>query len=395
MLRRPNQTVFYMYLKKSDTGFIMKQKVLFVVISMNVGGTEKALLNMLEVMGPDKFDVDLYLLEKKGGYLEDVPGWVHVHVFEEYAETKSWILDPPLQVVKRLLKKGRFLIACRLALTHILFKMTGDRYAYDKAVISCYKPVENEYDAAVAYTGPFDFVTILVREKVKARRYIQWIHFDVSKFTFNTKTAQRVYPEYHEIIVVSSAAARHLLEKMPSVKDKIKIIPNFVPITACREKASAFDPYTSVESGVMKILTVGRLTAEKGQIIIPDVVKALIEKGVSDFHWFVLGDGNQREGIEKRIADLGVSAYITMVGLEKNPYPYYQGADIYVQTSLHEGFCLTIAEALAFDKYVISTEVDGAYDQIKNDSQGCIVKRSVDDMTGAVADAIAKRRETV
>ena len=110
------------------------------------------------------------------------------------------------------------------------------------------------------------------------------------------------------------------------------------------------------------ILTVGRLTSEKGQIIIPEIVRLLIDKGIDNFIWYIVGDGNQRGKVQDKILEYQVNNYIKLEGVQKNPYPYYKGADLYVQTSLHEGYCITIAEALLFSKYVISTDVAGAYD---------------------------------
>lgn len=80
-----------------------------------------------------------------------------------------------------------------------------------------------------------------------------------------------------------------------------------------------------------------------------------------------------KEKIEEEIIKYNISDNIEMVGLTDNPYPYYKGADLYVQTSLHEGYCLTIAEALLFNKYVISTDVAGAYDQITSEKIGSII----------------------
>ena len=54
------------------------KKVLFVLNNMNIGGTEKSLLNLIDTISPVKYDVTLLLLEKTGGFMEYVPSWVHV-----------------------------------------------------------------------------------------------------------------------------------------------------------------------------------------------------------------------------------------------------------------------------------------------------------------------------
>lgn len=363
----------------------MKEKVMLLITNMNIGGTEKALLNMLAVMDPEKYEVDLYLLEKKGGYLGDIPAWVNVLEVNEFQNVKPWIMDLPLKIAGDLVKAGKVIIAARLFAAHVVYKLNSDRTHYYKVVLSQMRDVEKQYDTAIAYTGPFDFATSFVLNKVRAKKKIQWIHFDISKFGFNEAFARRNYPRYTQIAAVSTEAAKQLGQKLPEIKEKITVIPNFVPVSHCVRKAAEYEAYSQGEKQ-FKILTVGRLSSEKGQIIIPNVVFALLEKGLRDFTWYVIGDGNQREAIEKRISELGVAEYIKMVGLEKNPYPYYRGTDLYVQTSLHEGYCLTIAEARVFGKYIISTDVAGAYDQIKDTSVGKIVPRN----TQSLAETIFK-----
>lgn len=349
------------------------KKVMFLISNLNVGGTERALINMLEFMDKNSYEVDVWLLEKKGGFLTELPEWVNLKVVEDYSKVSDWIMKPPLSVIKKLFHERKIMLALKLFLTHFIFKITKDRTKYYNVVLSQMADVEKTYDAAVAYSGPMDFITLYILKKVRAKEKIQWIHFDVSKFGFSTKLADRNYRFFSQIAVVSKAAAEKLIEKIPRMKNKIKVIPNFLPEKLCLQKASEYNPYDENDNS-KKLLTVGRLTAEKGQIIIPEVVKLLLERGIKDFVWFVVGTGKEEEKVKNKIKEYGIEKYVRMEGLTDNPYPYYSGADLYVQTSLHEGYCITIAEALLFGNYVISTDVAGAYDQIKNEETGVITK---------------------
>lgn len=149
------------------------------------------------------------------------------------------------------------------------------------------------------------------------------------------------------------------------------------------EKSFEFDPYKKVKNKKI-ILTVGRLTSEKGQVIIPEIIRLLVDKGFDDFIWYIVGEGGQKKRIQDKINEYQLNNYIKLEGIQKNPYPYYKGTDLYVQTSLHEGYCITIAEALLFNKYVISTDVAGAYDQIKTDKVGKIIKYDIKELTNII-----------
>ena len=67
----------------------MKKKVLFMLNDMNVGGTEKAFLNLVDTMSPEEYEVTLLLLRRWGGFLDAVPGWIKVVPFWNFQEDKS------------------------------------------------------------------------------------------------------------------------------------------------------------------------------------------------------------------------------------------------------------------------------------------------------------------
>lgn len=361
----------------------MKQKIMFLLYTMNVGGTEKALLNMLETMSPELYEVDLFLLKKKGGYLSDLPKWINLKIVENYDSVHSLIMQPPIEVLKNEFSYGNLVFFFQLFCAYIYYKLSKNITLYLNLVLKTIPDVQIEYDVAIAYAGPFDFISLYILNKVKAKEKIQWIHFDVSKIGFNESFARYNYKRFDKIVVVSNQAAEILGQLVPSVKAKIQIIPNFLPVSSCLKKSDEFNPYSGYK-GKYKILTVGRLTLEKGQNIIPSMVTTLIDWGMKNFQWYIVGDGNQLDNIKNEIDKLSLNEYIKLEGLQKNPYPYFKGCDLYVQTSLHEGYCITIAEALLFNKYVISTDVAGAHEHITDDSIGKIVEREVKVMAEAI-----------
>ena len=54
------------------------KKILFMCINMNIGGTEKALLTMLNEMDRRKYDITLFMLEEHGGFLNQIPDGVKI-----------------------------------------------------------------------------------------------------------------------------------------------------------------------------------------------------------------------------------------------------------------------------------------------------------------------------
>ena len=74
------------------------------------------------------------------------------------------------------------------------------------------------------------------------------------------------------------------------------------------------------------------------------------------------------------------------LGTTSNPYPYIKDCSIYVQTSRHEGYGLSIAEARILNRPVVTTEFDSVWNQMVNGKNGIVVP--IDSV--AVADAIQR-----
>lgn len=357
------------------------KKILFVLNNMNIGGTEKAFLNMLDTMSPMEYDVTLMLLSKSGGFLSHVPEWVKIETMGNSDAMIHENSDPPLKIINEYLHSKKIVKAIGLAFWHVIFKFTGNRVNYYKCVLKNVKKIE-KYDVAVAYAGPFDLLTVYVLYFVNAICKIQWIHFDVNKFFFNVNMAKRLYPQFNKIFVVSEEARNSLVKRIPAIDKKTEVFYNIVSPDKCRFFADKGIGYEDNYQGI-RILTVGRLSEEKGQDIIPEITKELLKCNV-DFKWYLVGDGKLRGEIERLAKSYNVSDRIVFLGTQENPYPFYKHADIYVQTSKHEGYCITLKEAKVFDLPIISTSVAGAYEQLNGREKSYVVDRSTPELVSAI-----------
>ena len=72
-----------------------------------------------EIMDQNMYEVDVYLLEKKGGFLNELPEWINLKIIDDYQYIASWIMDAPWLVVKKLIFNYKFIIAFELAFTQV------------------------------------------------------------------------------------------------------------------------------------------------------------------------------------------------------------------------------------------------------------------------------------
>lgn len=349
----------------------MKKKVLFMVINMNIGGTEKALLNMINEMPRDQYDITVLMLEKYGGFLELIPEWVNMQYFNGYKDIKGTLNNPPIQIIKEAVKSKKLLHAFFLFVLNLLSQFTKERSALFQYLLRNYPIDPAEYDVAVAYAGPMDFISYFVIEKIKAKKKIQWIHFDITKIGFNIKFVNKYYKKFDKIFAVSKMGKEQLESKLPRLKEKINYIYNILSTKEINELANKELGFKDSFNG-LRILTVGRLSREKGQDLCIPVLSKLINEGYN-LKWYCVGEGSARSEYENLIQFHGLEDKFILLGANQNPYPFFKECDIYVQPSRHEGFCITLAEARCFNKPIITTNFNGAADQICNEHNGLIV----------------------
>jgi len=129
----------------------------------------------------------------------------------------------------------------------------------------------------------------------------------------------------------------------------------------------------------LRILTVGRLTKEKGQDLTIPVLAKLKEEGYN-VRWYCIGDGRDKGDYEKLVEEYNVKKDFKFLGAKPNPYPFMKQCDLYVQPSRHEGYCITLAEVKCFNKPIISTNFTGASEQIIHNNTGLIVNFDAHEM---------------
>ncbi|AGK52662.1 glycosyltransferase [Bacillus sp. 1NLA3E] len=350
----------------------MKKSILFMVINMNVGGTEKALLNMISEMPREKFDVTILMLEKYGGFLNSIPDWVQVEYVNGYRDIKRFLNDPPKIVFKDLLKQWKIVKACMYILLYLISKVQNNRSIFFNYILRNNPKTSTEYDVAVAYAGPMDFISFFIAVKIRAKKKIQWIHFDVNKIGFNVKFAEKIYSQFDKIFVVSKEGKEKLNKILPSLKHKTETFYNIVSYKNVIQMAEEGNGFEDNYEG-LRILTVGRLSKEKGQDLTIPVLARLKQEGFN-VRWYCVGEGNARSDYEQLIKNYKVEADFILLGSQANPYPFMKQCDIYVQPSRHEGYCITLAEARCFNCPIISTNFTGANEQILHKHNGLVVE---------------------
>lgn len=358
------------------------KKVLFMCINMNIGGTEKALLTMLNEMDSSKYDITLLMLEEFGGFLNEIPSYVKVKYVDGFKETKPFTKEPPQLLARELIKSKKYFKCINTLLAYGISKITNNISYYYKYVLRNIKKLDEEYDLAVAYAGPMDLITYFVLNKIKAKKKAQWIHFDITKIGFNKKFAEKNYKRFDKVFVVSEEGKNKLISLIPSLKDKAEVFFNVISCKLIKDMSKKEKSFDDNFDG-KRILTVGRLSDEKGQDLTIPVLARLKNEGYK-VKWYCIGDGPEKSNYIKNIKDLNIINDYILLGSKLNPYPFMKDCDLYMQPSKHEGYCITLGEARCFDNPIVTTNFTGANEQINNETTGLVCDISEDGIYNSI-----------
>lgn len=358
----------------------MKKSILFVINSMGCGGAEKSLLSLLSLLDYARYDVTLQMFRRGGMFEELLPQEVHIR--EDLDYTVFCGKNPLTQLLSFDLRRINARVRTSLFLRSNAKRgrPLHDAQAYWKYSAAAYDPLPERYDVAIAWGQGTP--THFVAEKVQAQKKLAWVNADYENVGHNKDFDCKYYAAFAGIICVSDKLCLTLQKVFPEYAAKMSTIYDINnPATIF---AMADQPCSLPNEGNLTLVTVGRLVPQKGYDIATKAAWLLKERGVK-FHWYVVGGGASAP-IEKDIAQYGTRNCFTLLGAKANPYPYMKAADIYVQTSKFEGYCLTLAEARMLNVPCVTTNFDVVYTQMIDGENGLVVEMNAE----AVADGIIR-----
>ncbi len=259
----------------------LKKNIVFVIESLQLGGSEKSLVTLLQHLDNSKWNIDLIVFHKGGIFEKQVPEYVNI-IFKPF---------PMLNLLERVAYKLKRVFQNQKVHSQQLI------WTYVKSKLQKH---EKEYDIAIAYSQ--GFATYFTATFIQAPIKYSWLNVDYVQANYQYNIDAKYYKSFQAIVCVSKVVQEGILSvmnKQTSQNIPTIVIPDIVDIASIKTLAQEQVSFPSMDKAT-QIVTVGRLKEEKGLLMAVLACKQLIDKGY-DIVWSIVGEGTQRIELEKLI----------------------------------------------------------------------------------------------
>ncbi len=176
------------------------------------------------------------------------------------------------------------------------------------------------------------------------------------------------------MIANSEETKRSVLVNNPNLIDPSKIQVIYPGIDLNYRRNSGTDPVYSRQDGEVVLGNAGRLSEEKGQIYLIHLAEILKEKGIK-FRILIAGAGKLKAWLKKQARHRNVQDEVVFLGFVQNVEQFYSDIDVFLLTSLWEGFGYVMVEAMAEKKPVIAFDIRSSAEVVDDGTSGYLVPR--------------------
>ena len=337
------------------------KKVLFVVHSLGIGGVEKILIETLNSVNKNKFDIKLAVNSFKENILENE---LDNNIKIEYIQNQKII-----EKIENLGNKNSYKKIIRFFYKKYLKYITQKKYdllSYDRDIIVDFSNGEN-------------IKKIKFKDKIKKICWIHWNIYNVFDIKNKRKKVLKRLRKFDKIICVSKEIKEDLTKEFIELNGKVENIYNSMDRKKILFKSNEITDLTSREKELLKknyLLMVSRLDGKvkdfETLISAYEKYKKNNEEGTTLL--YILGEGSYREKLIELIERKKLKNNILLLGKKLNPYPWIKNSKILIQSSKTEGLPTTLIEGLILKKLMIATDCKtGPREILDNGNLGVLV----------------------
>jgi glycosyltransferase involved in cell wall biosynthesis len=320
---------------------VSRTGVLFFTNRLGGGGAEMQALRMANALDPAEFDVHVAVCRAGGEYERLLLPTVTLHhLAPDRVRSSTLGLLAAAIPLRRLVEKQRPAIVCSfMDAANAIAALAVKRHAHRPRMVAC---VQNP----------------LSQELVDPKHPVKRAVFAV---------VRRTYPRADAIVALTRGVGRDLAHHIPAAGSRVTVIHNAGLDARLAERAK--EPIDADLGPIPRPLVVacGRLAPQKDYPHLLDAFASVQRE--TGAHLWILGDGPDRQALEDQVARLRLSSVVRFLGFRKNPYAFMAKADVFVLSSIYEGFGNVLVEAMAAGAPVVATDCPHGPGEIITDGE--------------------------
>lgn len=334
-----------------------KKKILFVNDEMVVGGVARILCTLLKLMDRDKYEIDLLVLHNHGELIKEVPSDINIIPGTSFFNT----IDIPLKECSflNIFSKIRLLLSMKSG--SIKNKIISERKKILKKHYDIEFAAKEGFCTIFTAYGDSDKKINWVQTDYKVNNYAAH-HMDLMKDALknidsNIACSKQVEESFKEVFRVNNTCVIH----NPIDNDRIKLL-------------SEINCSFEINKEKINLITVARFHPQKS---LDRLIKAY--SNYQDYYSLtIIGGGTQKNELYELAKSLNVFDKIKWLGILDNPYNIIKNSDLFIMTSLYEGYPTIIPETLISGTPILTTRVAGVEEQLTSKEHGFIVENNIE-----------------
>ena len=271
------------------------KKVLFFIPNLMHGGAEKVLVNLVNNLDRNKYDIIVQT------------------IFDEGVNKKYLKKDIKYKYIFKKLFRG----------STTLFKLCSPRFLYKYLI-------KEKYDIVVSYLeGPT--ARIVSGCPSKETKKVSWIHIELNDENLlstgfrSFEEAKNCYESYDKVICVSNTV-KQIFEDVSGIKNNVEVLYNTNETEDIVGRSMEDVEDIEFDKNTINICSVGKIIEKKGYYRLAQIHKKLIDEGLKH-NIYVIGIGEDEDRIRKYLKDNKLEDTYHLIGFRDNPYKYVAKCD--------------------------------------------------------------------
>lgn len=337
-------------------------KILFKSGSTMMGGLEKVQIEYINfLVKQEKYQIKI-VIENDNGRDNSLEKYINSNV--TYLKEYNYILE-----IKNLRENRKKSLWSRIKYN---LAITKEKKYADNKFLQIYK----EYKPDIVID--FDSSLTKIIDKLNSSKNLVWIHSSIKNWKKKKSKIDRFVDrisKYSKIICICKEMKEDLINLKNELKNKVDFLYN--PIDFDRIKKLSNKDFSEEDKKLLKdkfLLSIARLDCVPKDFETLFKAYEIAKKDGYDGKLYIIGDGPDKDKVEKLKKANLYKEDILLLGRKENPYNWLKKADKLILSSRYEGFAIVLLEGLCLGKNVIASDCKTGPNEILANNRGLLFK---------------------